>query len=81
MATMSLTTAQGYLDAWIGAQAQLTSNTSYTITFPNGTSRTLTRTDEADVRNQITYWHRVVNELTAVAAGAPNTGARMPVWS
>lgn len=77
---MDLSTAQTYLDTWIAAQVGLASNASYTVSFPNGTSRTVTRADDQTIRNQITYWHRVVNALDATAQGnaAP---ARNPSWS
>lgn len=77
---MDLATAQTYLDKWIAAQVGLASNAAYTVSFPNGTSRTVTRADDQTIRNQITYWHRVVNALDANAQGnaAP---ARNPSWS
>lgn len=78
---LDLTTAEGYLNAWLAAQSQLTSNTSYTIAFPNGTSRTVTRADEQTVRNQITYWHRTVQALYAQSQGADNTRTVQPIWS
>lgn len=77
---MDLATAQGYLDAWIGAQAGLVQNASYTLTFPNGTSRTIQRTDEQTIRNQITYWHRVVNSLDAAQRGARERTYSTPSW-
>lgn len=78
---LDLATAQTYLDAWLGAQVQLASNTTYTVSFPNGTSRTVTRPDGEEIRQMITYWHRVVNALSANAAGARNPTVTIPSWS
>lgn len=77
---MDLATAQTYLNAWIAAQVGLASNASYTLSFPNGTSRTVTRTDSRTIMDQITYWHRVVNALDANAQGKAAI-AREPSWS
>lgn len=78
---LDLATAQSYLDSWIAAQAGLVRNESYTLTFPNGQSRTLTRASGDEIRNQITYWHRVVTSLTTQAAGDPSPGVKRPVWT
>lgn len=78
---LDLATAQSYLDSWIAAQAGLVRNESYTLTFPNGQSRTLTRASGDEIRNQITYWHRVVTSLTTRAAGDPSPGVKRPVWT
>lgn len=78
---MDLATAQSYLNAWIAAQSGLAVNASYTVTFPNGTSRTVQRTDEQTVRNQITYWNRVANSLDANARGAKERGYVTPSWT
>lgn len=78
---MDLATAQGYLDTWIAAQAGLALNSSYTLSFPNGTARTVTRADEQTIRNQITYWQRVTNSLDANARGARERGHTTPSWT
>lgn len=78
---MDLATAQAYLDTWIAAQAGLAVNASYTLSFPNGTARTVTRSDEQTVRNQITYWHRVANALDANLRGAKERGYVTPSWT
>lgn len=78
---VDLATAQGYLDAWVEAQSQLTRNTAYTLSFPNGKSRTVTRADSRTVMDQISYWHRVVNSLYAESQGADYTETRQPSWS
>ncbi len=78
---MDLATAQAYLDTWIAAQVGLASNSSYTLSFPNGTTRTVTRADEQTIRNQITYWNRVSNSLDAAARGASEKGHSTPSWT
>jgi hypothetical protein len=78
---VDLATAQSYLNSWIAAQAGLAVNASYTLTFPNGTSRTVQRTDEQTIRNQITYWQRVTNNLDANARGAKERGYTTPSWT
>ncbi len=77
---VDLSTAQTYLSTWIAAQVGLASNASYTLSFPNGTSRTVTRADEQTIRNQITYWQRVTNSLDANARGAAEKGYTSPSW-
>lgn len=78
--SMDLATAQGYLSTWIAAQTGLASNASYTLSFPNGTTRTVQRSDEQTIRNQITYWHRVVNALSVAAAGQTERTYTTPSW-
>ena len=78
---VDLATAQTYLDTWTAAQVGLASNESYTLTFPNGTSRTVTRTDEQTIRNQIAYWHRVIQALDANARGASQKQFTTPRWT
>ncbi len=78
---MDLSTAQGYLDTWLAAQTGLASNASYTLSFPNGTTRTVTRIDEQTIRNQITYWHRVVNSIHESNQGNVERGFSTPSWT
>lgn len=78
---MDLATAQTYLDTWTAAQVALASNESYTLTFPNGTSRTVQRTDEQTIRNQITYWHRVIQAYDANNRGAIEKSFTTPRWT
>lgn len=78
---LDLATAQSYLDSWLAAQADLVRNESYTISFPNGQSRTLTRASGDEIRRQITHWHRAVTALSSAALGAANPGVKLPSWS
>lgn len=71
---ITLTTAQTNLDAWVTADAALAEAQSYSITTGGG-SRTLTRSNAKEVRDQINYWQRIVNELTAKAAGSKTSFA------
>jgi hypothetical protein len=78
---MDLSTAQTYLSTWLAAQTSLATNASYTLSFPNGTTRTVTKTDEQTIRNQITYWHRVVNSIDAANRGAKQRHHSAPSWT
>ena len=51
MAGITLKIAQKHLNAWLEAELQVTTNQSYTIG-----SRSLTRADLADIREQIAFW-------------------------
>lgn len=77
---MDLAAAQARLSQWLAANEALTLNTSYTISYPNGSARTVTRADGDLVRAEITYWHRVVNSLDANARGARERGYTTPSW-
>ena len=66
--SMTVATAQTHLDAWLAADLALATAQSYSLSTPGG-SRTLTRANVQEVRDQIAYWQRVVNDLTARAAG------------
>lgn len=77
---MDLTTARANLDLWLAALTALAGNSSYTISFPNGSSRSLDRQSIPEVMDMITYWDRVVNTLDARANGARNPGVRLPAW-
>lgn len=73
---MTQSTAQAHLDAWEAADLAIASGKSYTI---NG--RQLTRADAQEVRDQITYWQRVVNRFAADAAGNTSPGVRLAKFS
>lgn len=81
MAAVSLANAQAHLDTWVAAQAALAGASSYTFSFPNGQTRTVTRADSAEIARWITYWHRVANALTANTNGLQNPGVRTPRWT
>ncbi len=81
MAAVTQSEAQSHLDLWVAAQAALAGASSYTFSFPNGQTRTVTRADEATIRHQIAYWHRVINALNAQASGLNSPGIRTPRWT
>ncbi len=81
MAAVSQSSAQTYLDTWVAAQNALAGASSYTFSFPNGQTRTVTRADAGEIRDQIAYWHRVANALAAKSQGLSNPGVRTPRWS
>lgn len=58
MAGITLKIAQKHLNAWLEAELTVTTNQSYTIG-----SRSLTRADLADIREQITFWEGKVAKL------------------
>jgi hypothetical protein len=43
--------------------------------------RQLTRQRITDLRAEITHWTRIVNDLTAAAAGSNRIGIKLPRWS
>lgn len=73
---MDQATAQTNLDAWIAADAAIAVGKAYTIG-----NRQLTRADAQEVRSQLTYWQRIVNQFASRAAGAKNPGVRVAKWS
>ena len=73
---MDLATAQTHLDAWLAADTAISTGKSYTIG-----NRALTRADALEVRNQITYWQRIVKTYTAYNAGKSNPGVAVASWS
>ena len=72
---MDLATAQTNLDNWLAADAALSAGQSYTIG-----NRQLSRSDAGQVRNQITYWQRIVKTFTASNAGSQNPGVVVAAW-
>lgn len=58
MAGITLTIAKKHLNAWLTAELEVTTHQSYTIG-----SRSLTKADLADIREQIKYWDDKVSEL------------------
>ena len=58
MAGITLKIAQKHLNAWLEAELAGTTNQSYTIG-----SRSLTRADLSDIREQIVFWESKVAQL------------------
>ncbi len=58
MAGITLKIAKKHLNAWLEAELEVTTNQSYTIG-----SRSLTRADLSDIREQITFWEGKVAAL------------------
>lgn len=58
MAGITLKIAQKHLNAWLEAELAVTTNQSYTIG-----SRSLTRADLSDIREQIAFWEGKVAAL------------------
>jgi len=61
---MDLATAQEHLDGWLTVEAALRSGQMYTLPEVS-----VTRVDARTVLQRINYWQRVVDSLTARAAG------------
>lgn len=74
--TVTATTAQTHLDAWLAADLAIATGKSYSIG-----DRTLTRQDAAEVRRQISYWQGVVNKLKAETAGNTSPSVKVAKWS
>lgn len=58
MAGIDITTARNHLAEWLKAELIVTTNQSYTIG-----SRSLTRANLAEIREQIKFWEGKINEL------------------
>lgn len=58
MAGISLEIAKKHLSAWLEAELEVTTHQSYTIG-----SRSLTKADLADIRQQIEFWKNEVERL------------------
>ncbi len=63
MSGISLETAKEHLELWLTAESEIATSQSYTI----GT-RSLTRANLKEVREQIKYWQNKVAELENLAA-------------
>ncbi len=59
MAGITLEIASKHLDAWLDAELEVTTHQSYSIG-----SRTLTKADLGEIREQIEYWQRWVTRLS-----------------
>lgn len=79
---MNVSTAQAHLDAWLAADLATSKGQSYSIG-----DRSLSRSDAETIRNQVDYWTRIVNTLTAQASAtagtfaANNPGVARASWS
>ena len=73
--------ALAWIQSWEDVQTGLQANSSYTISFPNGTTRTVQRSELREVINAITYWHRVYNALDAADRNAQETRHTTPSWT
>lgn len=62
MAGIDITTAKAHLTAWLEAELAVTTNQSYTIG-----SRSLTRANLAEIREQIKFWENKVSGLENLA--------------
>ena len=69
MAGISLEIARKHLSAWLEAELEVTTHQSYTIG-----SRSLTKADLADIRQQIEFWKNEVARLENVE----KRGGRFP---
>lgn len=74
--TMTVTTAQAHLDAWLAADLAVAQGQAYQIA-----GRSLTRANAAWIQKYINYWQGVVNALTAEDAGNASPGIRIAKWS
>lgn len=67
--------AKTQFDLWLAADAALAVGKSYTIG-----NRQLTRADVGEVRDQLAYWRRAYNNLTAGASADFVGGGSVAVW-
>ncbi len=59
MAGITADQAQTQLDAWLAASTAVVSGQSYSIA-----GRTLTRVNASEIREQISYWNKMVTQLS-----------------
>ena len=64
MAGITAETAQRHLDAWLEAELALTNAQSYTMQTANG-SRTLTKANLSEIRQNIDTWQKRLDEALA----------------
>lgn len=62
MAGIDIKTAKAHLAAWLEAELAVTTNQSYTIG-----SRSLTRANLAEIREQIKFWEAKVTQLENIS--------------
>jgi hypothetical protein len=74
MAGITLADAQAQLTAWLAASTAVASNQSYTIG-----SRSLTRADAREIREQIKFWDSQVKRLADSAGGGIRVRGITPV--
>ena len=70
MSGITLTEAKAQLTAWLDASRKTATGQSYRIESTSGLSRQLTRADAAEIRKQIDFWQRKVNQLEAQTTDA-----------
>lgn len=68
MSGITLAQAEALLDAWLAASLAVASGQSYSIG-----SRSLTRADAGEIREQIKEWRGLVSSLTRKASGYSRT--------
>lgn len=77
MSNVTIAQAKAQIDAYQAASLALAKGQSYSIE-----GRSLTRVDAQFIRDQLTYWQRVHNSLTAEAANASTPATyRTPKWA
>lgn len=60
MAGLTAAIAQARLDSWLAADEAVAANQSYTIN-----NRTLTRANAKEIRDNIDFWSKKIEELTS----------------
>lgn len=75
MAGLTLAQAEARLASWLRADEAL--ETGQTIKINN---RLLTKTDAAEVRNNIDYWQKKCQELSQTETGRGRTRTVSPNW-
>jgi len=71
MSAITLAEAQQQLADWLAASKAIAGSQQYRIGGIGG--HMVTRTDAAEVRQQINYWSAMVNTLTNAANSLPTT--------
>lgn len=74
MAGITLTQAQGQLDAWLAASTAVASGQSYSIG-----GRSLTRANAKEIRENIDFWDAKVKKLSTNPAGGIKVFSGVPI--
>jgi len=69
---MDVTIAQAHLDSWLAADLAVSKSQSYSIG-----DRSLSRANAQEIRDNIAYWQRVVNQLSATGG----SNAALACWN
>jgi hypothetical protein len=77
MAGITLTEAQAQLTAWMAASTAVASGQAYSMSSGAG-SRSLTRADAKEIRENIRFWNDMVKSLSTGSTSGPQINTGIP---